>query len=154
LHPTLGVLVFHHAWGGRLQERMQPCGRGWEVMLDPTLLEEYPKLVADALWTTEAEVPDPGRYDIVCDGTIMAHLVAHTIGVATELARVLGYEANAGGTSYLAPPEEVLGRYAYGGLPFSVTANRSAPGLAATTAWDDEGVAPSPYEVVKDGVVR
>jgi TldD protein len=65
----------------------------------------------------------------------------------------MGYEANATGTSYLSPPEEMLGKFALGPAQLNVVANRSQPGAVATVKWDDEGVAPDEYAIVKDGVL-
>ena len=39
----------------------------------------------------------------------MASLVEQTFGVATQLDRALGYEANAGGTSYIDDPLGMVG---------------------------------------------
>ena len=35
----------------------------------------------------------------------------------------------------------------------TVTANRSQPGALATVRWDDEGVVPEPFDLVRDGVL-
>jgi TldD protein len=93
----------------------------------------------------------PGSFDIVFDGYAMASIVDNSLGTALELDRVMGYEANAAGTSYLAPPETILGSAI---VPPSVTltAERSAPTGAATVKWDAEGVVPSEFTLVKKGV--
>lgn len=138
---------------GRSSDLLQPFAGGWEVVAEARLLDEMPRLVEEALMMIGAERIMPDRYDIVLDARIMTQLVANTIGTAAELDRVLGYEANAGGTSYLAPPAEQLGKFALGPGQLNIRANRSRPGALATVRWDDEGLVPDEYDVIKDGVL-
>jgi TldD protein len=81
----------------------------------------------------------------------VSNLVSNTIGAATELDRVMGYEANASGTSYLHDPFEMLGSFAIGTSLLSVTGNRREPGGAATVQWDDESVVPEEVPLVTEG---
>jgi len=90
----------------------------------------------------------------VCDARTAASVLDHTIGLATQLDRAIGDEANAGGTSYLGPrPLDLLGRAVVGAPLLSVVANRSAAQGLATVAWDDEGVIPSDTTLVRDGIL-
>jgi TldD protein len=92
-----------------------------------------------------------GQYDVVCDGATAASLVDATFGYATELDRALGYEANAGGTSYLGPnPSKWLGTAVASSL-VNITANRSLAHGLATVKWDDEGVTPTDFPLVSAG---
>ena len=138
---------------GRSSDVLLPTAGGFEVVAEAPLVDEIPRLIEDALLMVEAEKVAPDRYDVVFDARATAQLVARTIGVAAELDRVLGYEANAGGTSYLAPPEQRLGAFALGSDVLNVSANRSHPGGIATAKWDDEGVAPDAYPVIEKGVL-
>jgi TldD protein len=83
----------------------------------------------------------------------MAGFVSGTLGTATELDRTLGYEANAGGTSYLGPdPFTQLGTTL--GTPLlRVRGDRSMPRGLATLKWDDEGVEPDEFSIVENGVL-
>jgi TldD protein len=69
------------------------------------------------------------------------------------LDRALGYEANAGGTSYLSDPLRLVGRFQAGAPALTVTAERSERGAVGTVRWDDEGVEPDAYALVKGGVL-
>jgi TldD protein len=130
-------------------------GAGWELLLDAKLRDQIPHLVADAeeLLVQPTKPVDVGRYDVVCDAHTMASLVDGTLGQATELDRSLGYEANAGGTSYLGPdPSTRLGTSL--GVPLlNVHGDRSMPKGLATVKWDDEGVAPEDFPIIEHGVV-
>ncbi|HEX7089515.1 MAG TPA: TldD/PmbA family protein [Longimicrobiales bacterium] len=138
---------------GRSSDLLQPRAGGFEVVSEARLVDEIPRLVEDALLMAEAERITPDRYDVVVDARLMAQLVGLTIGTAAELDRVLGYEANGAGTSYLAPPAEMLGKFQLGSELLNVRANRSQPGGLATVRWDDEGVEPAEYDVIRDGVL-
>lgn len=138
---------------GRSSDLLRPYAGGFEVVSEARLIDEMPRLVEEALMMVGAERIMPDRYDVVLDARLMTQLVAYTIGTAAELDRVLGYEANAGGTSYLAPPEQQLGKLALGPALLNVRADRSRQGALATVKWDDEGVVPDEYDVIKDGVL-
>jgi TldD protein len=122
---------------------------------DHSLREEIRRLI-DVI-EAESKLPvkpvDVGRYDAVLDAPSMQQLVAGTLGRATELDRALGYEANAGGTTYITDPFGSLGKIQVGASALTLLADRSTPGGAATVQWDDEGVAPDDFTLVKDGVL-
>ena len=138
---------------GRSSDILQPTAGGFEVVADAPLLDEIPRLVDDALFLVGAVRVIPDRYDVVFDARATAQILAYTVGVASELDRVLGFEANAGGTTYLAPPEEMLGKFAVGPKLLNVKGDRSRPGGLSTVKWDDEGVTPEEYTLVKDGIL-
>jgi TldD protein len=138
---------------GRSSDLLQPTAGGFEVVSEARLVDEIPRLVEDALLMVGAERITPDRYDVVVDARLMTQLIGLTIGTAAELDRVLGYEANGVGTSYLAPPAEMLGKFQLGPELLNVRANRSQPGGLATVRWDDEGVEPEEYDVIRGGVL-
>jgi TldD protein len=134
---------------------LSPAGVGWELFRDQPLREKVRRMITEleeilALPVKPVEV---GRYDTVFDAGSVASLVDQTLGRATELDRALGYEANAGGTSYINDPLAMLGGYQAGAALLTVAANRVEPGGCATVRWDDEGVVPDEFTLVKDGVL-
>jgi TldD protein len=131
------------------------AGTGWERFLDANISEQYP-LIKDELRRKAAIPRKPatiGQYPLVCDGATMAALVKETLGLATQLDRALGYEANAGGTSFLDDPLNQVGHLVVAAPMVTLTANRSTPLDLATVQWDDEGVVPQPFTLVKNGVL-
>jgi len=132
------------------------AGHGWEYVRDNEagLRAEIPRLIAEleADWRLPSKPVDVGRYDMVLDAAGMAELVDATLGTATELDRALGYEANAGGTSYLDDPLAMLATLQVASPVVTLTGSRSTPGGLATVQWDDEGVRPDDFALVKDGV--
>jgi len=133
------------------------AARGWEYVRDNegALRAEIPRLIAqlEADWRLPWRPVDVGRYDLVLDAAGMAELVDATLGTATELDRALGYEANADGTSYLDDPVAMLGTLRVASPLVTLTGTRSTPGGLATVQWDDEGVRPDDFTLVKDGVL-
>jgi TldD protein len=131
------------------------AGLGWELFRDQPLREAMLQAI-DEVWFDSAlplKSVDVGRYDIVLDAMSTSNLLGYTIGEATQVDRALGYEANAGGTSYLNEPLEMLGTFKVGAPELTVTANRSEAGGVATVKWDDEGVAPDEYAIVQGGIL-
>ena len=140
--------------GGELN-RLTPAGVGWELFKRQPLRDYIEQLMEEM--EEDAKLPlkpvEVGRYDTTCDAWSVARLVDETLGRPTQLDMALGYEANAGGTSYLKEPLAMLGTYQAGAPTVTVTANRSERGGAGTTKWDDEGVSPDEFTLVKDGVL-
>ena len=132
-------------------------GAGWELFLDAKIPEQFASgQIAHALAARAAIPRKPstvGQYTLVCDGATMAALLEQTLGVATQVDRALGYEANAGGTSFITDPLAMVGHLHVAAPMVTVTANRSAPRELATVKWDDEGVEPKPFTLIKDGVL-
>jgi TldD protein len=133
------------------------AAKGWEILVEAGIPEQYPVIRAAqdyALKNREISRPAQlGRYTLVCDGATMSSMVARTLGTATQLDRALGYEANAGGTSFIDDPLAMVGHYQVATQPVTLTANRSAVAQLATVKWDDEGVEPESFTLVKDGVL-
>lgn len=128
---------------------------GWELYKGQPLREQIDRLREEMreFWKLPIKPVEVGRYDVVCDALSVARLIDGTLANATELDRALGYEANADGTSYLNDPFGMIGSHVVGAPALTITANRSEPGGAATVRWDDEGVEPDEFTIVKDGVL-
>ena len=131
---------------------VQPMGRGYEHVLDAKLVESAPRWADEALQKLKARPVEPGRYDLVLHPTHLWLTIHESIAHPTELDRALGYEANYAGTSFVAPPDKVLGTLRYGPSTMNVRADRDQPGSLGAVGWDDEGVKPEPYDIIKDGV--
>ncbi|HZF72640.1 MAG TPA: DNA gyrase modulator, partial [Gemmatimonadaceae bacterium] len=93
---------------------VQPAGRGWEYVLDQDLVGNAGKWAEEAVQKLTAKSVDVGRYDLVLHPTHLWLTMHESIAHPTELDRALGYEANYAGTSFVAPPEKMLGKLRYG----------------------------------------
>ncbi|WP_028924360.1 TldD/PmbA family protein [Pseudonocardia acaciae] len=130
-----------------------PAGRGWEYALGTgwdfdAELALVPELLAEKM---KAPSVDPGRYDLVIDPTNLWLVIHESVGHATEYDRAIGYEAAYAGTSFATPDQ--LGTLRYGSEHMHVTGDRTVPHGLATIGYDDDGVATTQWDLVKDGVL-
>ena len=132
---------------------VQPMGRGYEHVLDAKLVANAPRWAEEAVQKLKAKPVEPGRYDLVLHPTHLWLTIHESIAHPTELDRALGFEANYAGTSFVSPPDKVLGQLRYGPATMNVRADRDQEGSLGAVGWDDEGVKPEPYDIIKDGVV-
>ncbi len=136
-------------------DTITPAGLGFEYLREQPLRDQIVARHEEAMKDMELPLKpvDVGRYALVFDAPSVAQLVSATIGSATELDRAMGYEANAGGTSYITDPQAMIGTLKIGAPALTVTGNRMEAAGAATVKWDDEGVSPREFTVVKDGIL-
>lgn len=132
------------------------AGKGFEYLRNDTIRH---RIVAQLEQMKEDnELPfkpiEVGRYNVVFDAVTAAQLLSQTIGTATEADRVLGFEANAGGTSYIDTPESALDQLQIGNSLLNVTADGTLAGGAATAGWDDEGVESQQFPLIEKGILK
>ena len=130
-----------------------PTGAGYEALENANVLDLLPQWMETAQELAFAKNFEKlGAYDIVFDGAAMAEIVNETLGTALEYDRAIGLEANAGETSYLAPPLEILGT-PHAPTTVTITGDRTLPQGVATIKWDDEGIVSRPFPLIEDGAV-
>ena len=140
-------------FGSSSPESFKTGGYGWEAIDGVPFAADAEQTVDDAIMAMNAKEPDVGRYDLVLDSSAVSSIFNSSIVNALEFDRVLGYEMHAGGTSYLAPPEEALGQFSYNNPKLNVRATGSAPRAGGMYKWDVEGVAPADYQLIREGVL-
>ena len=131
-----------------------PMGRGWEYVLESDLVGNAGKWGEEAAQKLKAKPVEVGRYDLVLHPTHLWLTVHESIGHPTELDRAMGYEANYAGTSFVSPPEKMLGKFRYGPESMNIQGDRSQEGGLSTIGYDDEGVKPDDFLLIKNGVVN
>jgi TldD protein len=129
-----------------------PMGLGYEHVTGSRLAERAPEWGELAVQKLTAKPVDPGRYDLLLHPSNLWLTIHEVIGHPTELDRALGYEANYAGTSFLSPPASVLGKLKYGTELMNVVGDREQPGSLGAIGWDDEGVKPTKFDIVKNGI--
>ncbi|MGH7509131.1 MAG: TldD/PmbA family protein [Gemmatimonadales bacterium] len=129
-----------------------PAGRGWEYIKEVDLVGNMARWAEEAAAKLLARPVREGKYDLILHPSHLWLTIHESIGHPTELDRALGYEANYAGTSFLAPPRKVLGRFKYGPRLMNVQGDRSQKGAMSTIGYDDEGVKPDDFMIVKDGI--
>src|SRR3954463_11658812 len=131
-----------------------PAGRGWEYILEQDIVGNAQKWAGEAVQKLTAKSVDVGKYDLVLHPSHLWLTIHESIAHPTELDRAMGYEANYAGTSFVSPPEKMLGKFRYGPDFMNIQADRSQEGFCATIGWDDEGVKPEEYLLIKNGIVN
>ncbi|MCU0627371.1 MAG: TldD/PmbA family protein [Gemmatimonadaceae bacterium] len=130
---------------------VQPTGRGWEAVLEARLAENATRWGEQAAEKLTARPVEPGRYDLLLHPSNLGLTIHESVAHPTEIDRAYGYEANYAGTSFVAPPDRVLGALRFGSELMTITGDRSQPGGCATIGWDDDGVAPEQFTIIDKG---
>lgn len=134
-----------------------PAARGWEYLVgspEQGAWDVDAELAQLPGWLAEkARAPsvEPGRYDLVIDPSNLWLTIHESVGHATEYDRAIGYEAAYAGTSFATP--DLLGTLRYGSPAMHVTGDRTVPHGLATIGYDDDGVATTRWDLVRDGVL-
>jgi TldD protein len=133
---------------------LPPVARGWEWVQQQNLLENSRKWGEEASSKLKAKPVDVGRYDLILHPSHLWLTIHEAVAHPTELDRAMGYEANYAGTSFAAPPDQFLGKFKYGSPMMNIKGDRSQPGALSTIGYDDEGVQPDEFLIVKDGMLN
>jgi TldD protein len=128
-----------------------PKTGGWEVAEEAELLESAERIAAEAVEMTTATPLGVGLKDLVLTPAHAMLTIHEIVAHATELDRVLGYEANYAGTSFVKVSD--VGKLKYGSKLFNVTADRTIPGGMATIGFDDDGVKTTQFPIVREGIL-
>ena len=100
-----------------------------------------------------AKTVAPGKYDLVLDPSHLWLTIHESTGHPTELDRVLGYEANFAGTSFLTLDKWESKKFKYGSDIVNIKADKTEKGSLGAVGYDDEGVKCGEWDVIKDGVL-
>jgi TldD protein len=136
----------------RASNDVAPMGIGYEHVINSKLAENAVKWANDAVEKLSAKPVLPGKYDLLLHPSNLWLTLHETVAHPTELDRAMGYEANYAGTSFVAPPEKVLGTLKFGSSVMNIQGDREQPGSLAAIGWDDEGVKPIRFDIIKDGI--
>jgi TldD protein len=136
----------------RSSNEIAPMGRGYEHVRDAKLVENASRWAAEAVQKLSAKPVEVGRYDLVLHPSHLWLTIHESVAHPTELDRALGFEANYAGTSFVAPPATVLGKLKFGSPLMNIRGDRSQPGSLSAVGWDDEGVKPESFDIVKNGI--
>ena len=167
--PTFNVTAIDPK-SGKFQTRRAlsaPVGRGYEY-LTPTpqgkragvttrysssydMVEDATAAAKQARDKLGARTVESGQYDLVLDPSHLWLTIHESVGHATELDRVLGYEANYAGTSFATLDK--LGKFQYGSPNVTIVADKTQPGSLGAVGYDDEGVPCRRWDLIKDGLL-
>lgn len=100
-----------------------------------------------------AKSVEAGKYDLVLDPSHLWLTIHESTGHPTELDRVLGYEANFAGTSFLTLDKWESKKFNYGSKIVNIVGDKTQPGSLGAVGYDDEGVACKKWDIIKDGIL-
>jgi len=143
--------------GREVQKRSYPNSHrgdyacaGYEFIRQMNLLENAERVADEALALLKAPPCPSGKFDIIITGSQLALQVHESCGHPVELDRVLGTEISLAGGSFLSIDK--MGKFRYGSPIVNIAADATIPGGLGSFGYDDEGVAASRTDIVRDGL--
>ncbi len=125
---------------------------GWELVEQFDLMKqaELVKRESIELATKAEKCPKDYKGTLILDPWQLGLQIHESTGHPTELDRVLGYEADFAGTSWMTTDK--LGNLQYGNELVNITQDATIPGILGHIKYDDEGVLARRVPIVKEGI--
>ncbi len=101
----------------------------------------------------QAKSVEPGKYDLILDPSHLWLTIHESVGHPTELDRVLGYEANYAGTSFLTLDKWETKKFNFGSNIVNIVGDKTQVGSLGAVGYDDEGVQCGKWDIIKDGTL-
>lgn len=117
------------------------------------ILEDVKAITANVDQKMKAKSVEPGKYDLVLDPSHLWLTIHESVGHPTELDRVLGYEANYAGTSFLSVDKLNSKNFNFGNKLVNIVADKTQKNSLGAVGYDDEGVACKKWDIIKDGTL-
>jgi len=117
------------------------------------MLEDVQLAPAQAKEKLAAKSVLAGKYDLVLDPSHLWLTIHESAGHPTELDRVLGYEANYAGTSFLTLDKWKTGTFNYGSPEVTIVADKTQPHSLGAVGYDDEGVKTKEWTLIRNGIL-
>jgi TldD protein len=171
IYPTFNVTKIDKTTGKFETRRSlsSPVGMGYEYLTPSAdakvlgvvtrykdhydILEDVTQAASDVDQKLKAPSVEPGKYDLVLDPSHLWLTIHESVAHPTELDRVLGYEANYAGTSFLSLDKLHSGHFQFGSKLVNIVADKLQPGSLGAVGYDDEGVQCKKWDLIKDGVL-
>jgi TldD protein len=157
IYQSGGAISALAVGGGDVQVRNWPgdrglyLGGGWEAIALAELPENAARIGEEAHQLLSAPQCPSGTLDVILGGSQVSLQIHESCGHAAELDRVMGWEANFSGTSFLDPAER--GKLHYGSPIVTIEIDNTMPRGFATVGYDDEGTKSVRSDVIRDGVL-
>ncbi|MDB4918041.1 TldD/PmbA family protein [Mucilaginibacter sp.] len=171
LYPSFDVTKIDETLGG-FESRASlssPVGMGYEYLTPSEsekvhgivtryknrydMLEDVKNATKNVHEKIAAKSVEPGKYDMVLDPSHLWLTIHESVAHPTELDRVLGYEANYAGTSFLSIDKLKSGNFHFGSKNVNIVGDKLQTGSLGAVGYDDEGVKCGKWDIIKDGVL-
>ena len=123
---------------------------GYEVIRRFDLPGNAGRVAEESVALLSADECPSTTTDVILESSQLALQIHESVGHATELDRILGWEAAFAGTSWLDLAQ--LGSLQFGSSLMNITADATLPGALATFGFDDEGTPAQSVDLVKEGI--
>lgn len=128
-----------------------PGTAGWEIIEECDFLDAAERVAGEAVENCTAKpLGASGLRDLILSPSHAALTIHEIIAHATEIDRVVGYEANYAGTSFVKLSD--VGKLKYGSRHLNVTADKTTRGLG-TVGFDDDGVQTMQWPIIREGIL-
>lgn len=126
-------------------------GGGWEIVELARLRENAARIGEEAHRLLTAPQAPVGEMDVILGSSQMSLQIHESCGHAAELDRIMGWEANFSGTSFLDP--SLAGSLRYGSEHVTIVVDNTLPRGLATVGYDDEGARSVRSDIIRDGLL-
>ena len=123
---------------------------GWELVRSLDLREHAARIGEESVALLSAPPCPEATTDLILGSEQMALQIHESVGHATELDRILGWEAAFAGTSWLDLSQ--MGSLRFGSELMNITADATLPGALGSFGYDDEGTPAHSVDIVRDGI--
>ena len=124
---------------------------GWEVAERTDFLASAERVAHEAVeMCTAKPLGSSGLRDLILSPSHAMLTIHEIVAHATEVDRVVGYEANYAGTSFVKLSD--IGKLRYGSKLMNITADKTDDGLGSV-GYDDDGVKAQKFPIVRDGIL-
>lgn len=127
------------------------ASRGYEHFANARLVDHAERVSAEAVEHAMAKPVGAGLKDLILLPSHLQLTIHEIIAHATELDRIVGYEANYAGTSFVKLAD--VGKLKYGSKHLNIVADRTYPGAMGTVGFDDDGVKTQRWPIIRDGIL-
>jgi TldD protein len=124
---------------------------GWEIVEEARLRENALRIGEEAHQLLSAPQAPAGELDVILGSSQMSLQIHESCGHAAELDRIMGWEANFSGTSFLDP--SLVGTLKYGSDLVTIRIDNTLERGLATVGYDDEGSKSVASDVIRDGML-
>ncbi len=124
---------------------------GFEFIREIDLLGHARQWAEEAVMKCRADKPPIGRMDLVLDPAHLALTLHESVGHPTELDRILGWEANFAGRSFIRV--EDVGQLQYGSPLVNFSVDNTMDGGLGSWFFDDDGVRMHRFPVIREGIL-
>ncbi len=124
---------------------------GWEVIEQAQLRENAQRIGEEAIALLGAPQCPSGTFDVILGGSQVSLQIHESCGHPAELDRVMGWEANFSGVSFLEIDQ--LGKLKYGSDVVTIVVDNTLPEGLATVGYDDEGTKSTISDIIRNGLL-